>query len=61
MSDQFVVFDTEGTTLYEIHQGEGILAGFDYLNQSSLSREECSKLIRKLNDSQECVRSVRCH
>jgi len=54
VNTQFVIFDTEGTTLYEIHlQDDKSLGGFDYTNQVSLSREECSKLIRKLATSSQ--------
>jgi len=50
-STQFIVFDTEDTTLYEIHQDDKSLGGFDYTNQVNLSRDECSRLIRKLAES----------
>ena len=59
MSDQFVVFDTEGTTLYEIHQDDEGMGGFDYTNQAILSGIECTKLIRKLNDSQRQKKFMR--
>jgi len=52
-STQFIVFDTEGATLYEIHQDDKSLGGFDYTNQVNLSKNECTKLIKKLADSNQ--------
>ncbi len=53
-STQLIVFDSySGIKLFEIHQNGKSLGGFDYMNQVALSREECSKLIRKLNESSQ--------